>query len=480
MSTYRFGFLLMTAAVSLTGCFPKVEEIKAAATPGPVFPALPDARQTYVGLAVSGGGSRAASFAAGAMEALTTLPAPGSASLMEQVSHISSVSGGSLASAYYAMKRPDKGTPVLSGGALTPAYSDFFSTFHGAMQANYEGPAAVRQTLKLRAFNSTKMAYTLSELWDEAFFHELKFADLYARETRGDAPRLILNGTRWNDGRRFVFTTLPLVDFSPSFANGLLQTLNDSAKVPAQDKVALKRDLGKAYGQFRPVSFEDPGDKRSGDFGDLRIALAVAGSASVPALIGPVTFHIGGAGAYQHVGDGGLFDNQGVESLAEIFLHKLIDGTGLTAGKRALIIMIDASYPFDAAKAELDAADKPLDVLAVDPFRIQGMMEQRALAYQLALWSVLRAQQVDFVPSFETLRIVHLRHTDAIWQGYAELPAACRDQVKPDASSAQINAYIASISTRFKLEHPCHGPLLIAAAHKIVKQNEERIVGFLK
>jgi len=72
-------------------------------------------KDVLIGLSVSGGGSRAALFAAGAFEALGRLRVgPEQRSLLEQVSYISSVSGGSLASAYFALLKPTHETPVLT------------------------------------------------------------------------------------------------------------------------------------------------------------------------------------------------------------------------------------------------------------------------------------------------------------------------------------------------------------------------------
>ena len=78
--------------------------------PDCVTPA-PD-RDVLIGLAVSGGGSRAALFAAGAMEALGKMRVgPEHRSLLEQVSYISSVSGGSMASGYYVARKPGHAVP---------------------------------------------------------------------------------------------------------------------------------------------------------------------------------------------------------------------------------------------------------------------------------------------------------------------------------------------------------------------------------
>ena len=64
----------LTLTVLLTGCFAKIYELPSQPeTADALFPPLPD-QDFMVGLAVSGGGSRAATFAAGALEALAELP----------------------------------------------------------------------------------------------------------------------------------------------------------------------------------------------------------------------------------------------------------------------------------------------------------------------------------------------------------------------------------------------------------------------
>jgi predicted acylesterase/phospholipase RssA len=66
---------------------------------------------TLVALAISGGGTRAAYFAAAVIDRLAKVRVPGfdgaAASLIEQIDLVSSVSGGSVASAYFALNRPN-------------------------------------------------------------------------------------------------------------------------------------------------------------------------------------------------------------------------------------------------------------------------------------------------------------------------------------------------------------------------------------
>ena len=59
---------------------------------------------TVVAIAFSGGGTRAAAFAYGAMRGLDRLPAKGRGSYLDRVIFISGVSGGSVAAAYFGLK----------------------------------------------------------------------------------------------------------------------------------------------------------------------------------------------------------------------------------------------------------------------------------------------------------------------------------------------------------------------------------------
>jgi predicted acylesterase/phospholipase RssA len=428
-----------------------------------VFAPIPDPNPNLlVGLAISGGGSRAAVFGAGVLEALANMKineAGGERSVLERVQYISSVSGGSLAAAYYAALKP----PIID--------EDFFRKFKAAMQEDFELPAAMRQVLFLRAFNPTKFAYSLAEVWDSRFFHNMTFAALYEREQRGESPRVILNGTSYNSGTRFALTTLPAADFEYDFIKRFLTDLRQrSDRVTPEGLAIIEENLESAKKHFLPLTFEQIG----ADHRQLRLSLAVASSASFPPVVGPVTYSVDGKPPYQHVGDGGLFDNLGTESLTTLFLKKIPrDST-----KRGLIVVIDAAYPFDAGKPELDKNKEGFEVFKEDPSRIVGVMEERANAYQLMLWDALRTEGV-VLPDFANLRIEILKHTEATWGGYQDLPAECRSEFSPNVTPEAINEAVSQIPTRLQITE-CHGALLIKAAQKVVEKHRERIVQFLE
>jgi hypothetical protein len=169
-------------------------------------------------------------------------------------------------------------------------------------------------------------------------------------------------------------------------------------------------------------------------------------SASFPPAVGPVTYGIaGGQPRYEHVGDGGLFDNLGTESLATFFLKKIPRGSS----KRGLIIVIDAAFPFDANQAFLDGNQRGFEVFKNDPSRIVGIMEERANAYQLMLWDALRTQGI-LLPDFANLRVEVLRHTEPDWGVFKDLPEACRGHFSEDVTTKAIKEAVSQIPTRFQ------------------------------
>src|SRR5206468_4736393 len=106
---------------SLAADVPPLESNK----PRSVTPATRDVQSTadrnndgyFVGLALSGGGSRSANFAASCMFQLERL------GLLEKVDYISSVSGGSLTAAYYCLNGPDEWTPGNVQNKLTHSFA---------------------------------------------------------------------------------------------------------------------------------------------------------------------------------------------------------------------------------------------------------------------------------------------------------------------------------------------------------------------
>ena len=319
-----------------------------------------------LGVALSGGGSRAALFAAAGLEALGRVRLPGGGSLLEQVGYVSSVSGGSVAGAYYASHKPPHEISVLTPeGALSGDYQVFFKQFREVVTQDLEGALVRRQLSTFRWLNSALAARSLREVLTERVLGPIRFEELAEREARGDSPRLLVNTTLFNNGRRLVFTTLPPAALQYEFFPDLQRSLARRG-LPTE----IAPDLAVRWEALLPVVPQD----LHLDVCAVPLAGAVAGSASFPPLVGPITFRVGEEELYWHTGDGGLYENQGVESILFAFLKRLQE----RKARRALIIAVDSSYPFSVGSRRLTLRAEPFSLFTYDFSRIPSIMEERA------------------------------------------------------------------------------------------------------
>ena len=125
---------------------------------------------------------------------------------------------------------------------------------------------------------------------------------------------MIINTTLYNSGRRLALTTLPPDASHYDFYKDLRASMAQRGATAAFPPAFLKR-----WEKLLTLTPLELGI----DVCPIRLAGAVAGSASFPPLVGPITFHVGDEDIYWHTGDGGLYENQGLESLLFVFLKQL-------------------------------------------------------------------------------------------------------------------------------------------------------------
>ena len=459
--------LLVACAFLATGCATAVAFRAPAAGPQSTCVTPAPERDLLVGVALSGGGSRAALFGASGLEALAQVRAPGGASVLDQVTYLSSVSGGSVAASYYAMKKPSKETAFLGpDGALTEDYKTFFAGYKDMVSQDFESALLWRQIGSFRwILNPALAAQSLTELFTEQLLGPVTFGDLSAREARGDSPRLIINTTLYNNGRRLAMTTLPPETFRYDFFGDLRQSMVKRGKSAEYPPVLVRR-----WESVLPLT---PLDLKF-DLCPVKVAGAVTGSASFPPVVGPITFGVGEEELFWHTGDGGLYENSGTESLLIAFLKQV----QAKKSRRALIIAFESSYPFWVGYRKLTKRAEPWTLGSYEFSRISGIMEERATAYMSLFY---RSMQIEGVfPDNQTMRVIFLRHTDAQWkEDLSDLPEVCREESPPLASPTDVVERIAEIPTRFKFVSECDRQLLMTAAAKVVAQNKQEIEDFL-
>ncbi len=463
----RGAALGLVCALLATGCASATAFRAPQAGPQTICISPAQDRDLLVGVALSGGGSRAALFGAAGLEALGRLKAPGGGSVLEQVTYLSSVSGGSLAATYYASQKPPRETPALTPeGALTDEYQAFFTGFKEKLNQDFESALVWQMIGNFRfILNSALAARSLAEVLAERLLGMTTFGDLAQREAGGDSPRLMINTTLYNNGRRFIFTTLPPEAMRYDFFQDLRQSLARRGETAEYPPILQQR--------WESVLALTPLDLGI-DLCPLRLAGGVSASASFPPLVGPITFQVGEEERYFHTGDGGLYDNTGIESLLFVFLEQLQK----KKARRALIISLDSSFPFSVGERRLSLRAEPWTLFSYDFTRIPGIMEHRASAYAALFY---RSMQIEGVfPDEEHARVIHLQHTDAQWkEDLSDLPEACRNESPPLDSPTAVVERIAEIPMRFHLASECDRQLLVTAAAKVVAQHQQEIVDFL-
>ncbi len=152
-----------------------------------------DAGEAVIYLAFSGGGTRAAAFAYGALEELheTAIHAGTATTMLEEVDTISGVSGGSFPAAYYG----------VYGNRI---FEEFESRF---LKKNVQAALLLRV---LRPWNLLQIVFTpwlsrsdlAARYYHKNVFDGALFADLHA----AGGPRTYINATDLSSGARVTFT----------------------------------------------------------------------------------------------------------------------------------------------------------------------------------------------------------------------------------------------------------------------------------
>ena len=270
-------------------------------------------------VAFSGGGTRAAALAYGVMQELrdTRVRINGTErSLLEVISLISSVSGGSFTSAYYG----------LYGNRL---FEDFEERF---LRRNIEG-ALLRGFLDpMQWFSSHNRTEMAVGYYQQTLFGNATFADLM----RKDAPLILINASDLGSGARFSFVQ-EYFDLlcSDLTAFPVARAVTASSAVPVVFDPVVVENYG---GCTRSApAWLTAAQRREAD--NPNLAMVVQGDASYQDKV---------AHRYAQFVDGGITDNLGLRAMLDAI--ELVGGArqyqqkeGLPAPRRIAIISVNAS-----------------------------------------------------------------------------------------------------------------------------------------
>src|SRR5215468_4013876 len=253
-----------------------------------------DSQQLLLIVNFSGGGTRAAAFAYGVLEALrdTTVRFDGrERSLVDEIDILSSVSGGSFTAAYFA----------VYGRRI---FDEFEARF---LRRNIQRELLWRARLPFNLVRLVSPYFGRSDLaaefYDEQMFRGATLGDLLD----GDGPALLINATDMTLATRFTFDQEQFdLLCSDSMSFPIARAVAASSAVPvALSPITLKNYAARGCG-YQPPSWV--GEEIARGYSSTRLhqeALRIA------------EYRTAGAEAYVHLLDGALADNLGLRSTIE-------------------------------------------------------------------------------------------------------------------------------------------------------------------
>jgi NTE family protein len=354
--------------------------------------ATSDEDETFLILAFSGGGTRAAALAYGVLQHLAKTPiAGGRRSLLDEVDVISSVSGGSFTAAFFA----------LNGLAALP---DFEARF---LRQDVE-----RALLKEALFNPYNWWRLLSptfsridlaaEYYDKHIFDGRTYADLLKRRQR---PYLVVNATEMDLGARFDFTQ---ERFDPICSDLQAVTIGRAVAASSAFPVLLTPITLRNYSGTCGYQELEWVANALGDYAvnQRRYRSAVE-----------LREYVGGARPYLQLMDGGIADNIGLRAV----LHALSSTDGefsvlrLMNRKKVKRVAVIAVNARTDGEARLDRRE-----------HAPGLVE--------VLSTVSTAPMQNY--SFETVEL--LRNSIKEWNRDAETLEQCKELIKGVCPAARL------------------------------------------
>lgn len=238
-------------------------------------------------LAFSGGGTRAASMAYGVLEELRDTPVVidgRQERLLDRVTHITSVSGGSFTAAYYGL------------------YGDkIFETFESEfLRKDVEGALTKSLFRPIHWFSSKGRTERAIDYYNEILFHDATFADMI----QPDRPMIVINASDLAYGVRFSFIQ--------DYFNLLC---SDLRSFPVARAVAASSAVPVV---FNPVVIENYGGCNDSQWNSHAPEKAKQNIQFSNIFKGLQSYSDKGTRKYIHFVDGGITDNMGLRAMTDV------------------------------------------------------------------------------------------------------------------------------------------------------------------
>lgn len=282
---------------------------------------------TTVGMSFSGGGTRASAFAFGVLREFGRTQVNGEggrkSTLLEQVDIVSSVSGGSVTAAYFALKGP----------AILQDFRQKFLSKN--VEENLRTEVSLPNLLRLSNSASLNDSTGLQTWLDENLFHAATYRDVFAR----GRPRLLINASD-------IYNRTPFVYNQETFSS----LCSDLSSYPLSEAVAASAAVPLV---FAPVVMTNYADRCQ--YEAPRWSQRALRNPNAPAVLKANAETVQRYRAKSDVQfvklmDGGLTDNLGLtgillERLSASQPYEPLTEREAVKMKRLLFVIVDAGRP---------------------------------------------------------------------------------------------------------------------------------------
>jgi NTE family protein len=415
------------------------------ARPGPA--PLQESSETAIGLSFSGGGTRASAFAFGVLQELgrTDGRAGARGPLIDQVSLVSGVSGGSVTAAYFALHGRD-------------TLSDFRRNFLVQdVEASLSTSVNVTN-LVLLAKGGVNDRSGLPTWLDENLFHGATYADVL----KPGRPQLWINASDIFNRTTFIFNT---VNFGALCSDLRRYPLSEAVAASAAVPFIFAPIVIQNYAdrcQFTPPDWVDSAN-RPGAPAIMRASAAAIQRYREKADV-----------KYVKLLDGGMTDNLGLsgfvlELAAATKPYEPLTPRQVVNLKRFLFVVVDAGRPPGGDIAKNADSPELMDLIqAVSDTAVDANVRAAydAFAGEMEKW---RERLIDYRCGLTPPEVASLRGSTEGWDCRnlsLQVAKLSFDQMREPS----VRARLEKIPTRFKLPKD-DVDLLIASAGSLLRQN---------
>jgi NTE family protein len=409
---------------------------------------LQENSDTVIGLSFSGGGTRASAFAFGVLQELARTERPsrtGSRALIDQVSLVSGVSGGSVTAAYFALHGRD-------------TLADFRKRFLiQDVEASLSTSVNVTN-LMLMANGGVNDRSGLPAWLDKNLFRGATYADVL----QPGRPQLWINASDIFNRTTFIYNT---VNFGALCSDLRRYPLSEAVAASAAVPLVFAPIVIENYAdrcQFTPPDWAYSAD-RPGAPAILRASAAAIQRYREKADV-----------KFVKLLDGGMTDNLGLSGLllelaAATKPYEPLTPKQVVNLKRFLFVVVDAGRPPGGDLAKSAESPEIMDLIqAVSDTAVDANVRAAYDAF-LAEMEKWRERMIDYRCGLTPPEVAQLRGSTEGWD--------CRElslqvaKVSFDAMrEPSVKARLDKIPTRFKLPKD-DVDLLIASAGSLLRQN---------